>query len=486
MSVDTGQQGARWTGAVGSEGSDRAWPSLEDCARSLARGETTSVALVTRSLDAIDAGQPTLGAFRVVRRAAALAEAADADRRLAAGVRLPLLGVPIAVKDDVDISGEPTAFGCAGDFPAKTSDSEVVRRLRAAGAVIVGKTNSPEFGQWPFTGGTFGHTRNPWSRDRTPGGSSGGSATAVAAGLVPVALGSDGAGSVRIPASWTNLVGIKPQRGRISTWPDPEAFNGITVIGPLARTVADAALLLDLVSGPHDGDLHTPRPVTAREAVDRDPGRLRIALSLKIPFTATRTALHPEMRDAVGATAHLLRRLGHDVVLADPAYGISLGANFLPRSMAGLETWRRRVPDPALLDPRTLANARTGRLLGGLPLRAARAAEPRIRRRIGAIFDEFDVILAPTTATPPPPVDAIDGIGNYGTDRAITAACPYTWPWNVLGWPSVNVPAGFTSDGLPRGVQLMGHDSSEPLLVALAAQLERELHWATAQPDRWW
>lgn len=486
MSVDTGQQGARRDGAVGSEGSDRARPSLEDCARSLTRGETTSVALVTRSLDAIEASQPTLGAFRVVRRSAALTEAADADRRLAAGERLPLLGVPIAVKDDVDVTGEPTAFGCAGDFPAKTADSEVVRRLRAAGAVIVGKTNSPEFGQWPFTGGTFGHTRNPWSRVRTPGGSSGGSAAAVAAGLVPAALGSDGAGSVRIPASWTNLVGIKPQRGRISTWPDPEAFNGITVIGPLARTVADAALLLDLVSGPHDGDRHTPRPVTVRDAVDRDPGRLRIALSLRIPFTATPTTLHPEMRDAVGATAHLLRRLGHDVVVADPAYGILLGANFLPRSMAGLETWRQRVPDPTLLDPRTLANARTGRLLGGLPLRAARAAEPRIRRRIGAIFDEFDVILAPTTATPPPPVGAIDGIGNYDTDRAITAACPYTWPWNVLGWPSVNVPAGFTTDGLPRGVQLMGHESTEPLLVSLAAQLERELRWDTARPDRWW
>ncbi|WP_137874038.1 amidase [Rhodococcus sp. Q] len=491
MSVDTGQQGTDRSGAAAHEGSGRArptltWPTLAECARSLADGDTTSVAMVTRSLDAIDAAQPTLNAFKVVRRAAALAEAADADRRLAAGERLPLLGVPIAVKDDVDVTGEPTAFGCAGDFPTKTADSEAVRRLRAAGAVIVGKTHSPELGQWPFTGGTFGHTRNPWARDRTPGGSSGGSAAAVAAGLVPAALGSDGAGSVRIPASWTNLVGIKPQRGRISTWPDPEAFNGVTVFGPLARTVEDAALLLDLVAGPHEGDLHTPRPLTVRDAVDREPGRLRIALSLKLPFTATPTALHPEIRDAVGGIAHTLRRLGHEVVVADPAYGILLGANFLPRSMAGLEEWRQRVPDPTQLDPRTLANARTGRLLGGLPLRVARAAEPRIRRRIGAIFNEFDVILAPTTATPPPRVDAIDRTGHYETDKVITAACPYAWPWNVLGWPSVGVPAGFTDDGLPRGVQLMGHESSEPLLVSLAAQLERELRWDTATPERWW
>ncbi|GAA4478966.1 amidase [Rhodococcus olei] len=491
MSVDTGQQPVRAgdatrNGAFENVGSECAWPSLEECARSIAAGETTSVAMVGRSLDLIDASQPTLNAFRVVRRAAALAEAADADRRIAAGERLPLLGVPIAVKDDVDVTGEPTAFGCPGDFPAKTADSEVVRRLRAAGAVIVGKTNSPELGQWPLTGGSFGHTRNPWARGRTPGGSSGGSAAAVAAGLVPAALGSDGAGSVRIPASWTNLVGIKPQRGRISTWPDPEAFHGITVIGPLARTVSDAALLFDLVAGPHDGDLHTPRPVTVRDAVDRTPGPLRIALSLKLPFTATPTALHPEMLDAVGGVAHTLRRLGHDVTLADPEYGILLGANFLPRSMAGLELWRRRVPNPEALDPRTLSNARTGRLLGGLPLRAARAAEPRIRRRIGAIFNEFDVILAPTTATPPPPVDAIDGTGHVATDKVITAACPYTWPWNVLGWPAVNVPAGFTASGLPRGVQLMGDESTEPLLVSLAAQLEREVRWDDARPVRWW
>lgn len=465
---------------------DRA-PGLEEQAAALADGRTSAVAAVTAALDRIEASQPTLNAFRIVRRAAALAEAADADRRLAAGERLPLLGVPIAVKDDVDVTGEPTAFGCPGDFPAKTADSEVVRRLRAAGGVIVGKTNSPELGQWPFTGGSaFGHTRNPWGRDHTPGGSSGGSAAAVAAELVPAAIGSDGAGSVRIPAAWTHLVGIKPQRGRISTWPEPEAFHGITVNGPLARTVADAALLFDVVAGNHDGDLHKPQSVTVRDAVGREPGRLRIALSLRIPFTATPTALHPEIRTAVGRTAHTLRRLGHDVVVDDPEYGILLGLNFLPRSLAGVNGWLDQLPDAALVDPRTRANARTGRLLSGWPLRAARAAEPRMRRRVGAIFDDYDVILAPTTATPPPRVDAMDAIGGVETDKVITAACPYTWPWNILGWPSVNVPAGFTSDGLPIGVQLMGHDNTEPLLVSLAAQLESVEQWSSHRPARWW
>ncbi len=192
---------------------------------------------------------------------AARAEAAEADRRIAAGERLPLLGVPIAIKDDVDLAEHPTSFGCSGPFAAKAEDCEMVRRLRAAGAVIVGKTNTPEIGLYPFTEGkAFGVTRNPWSLDHTPGGSSGGSAAAVAAHIVPAGLGSDGAGSVRIPAGWCNLVGVKPQRGRISTWPDAESFNGLTCIGPLTRTVADAALMLDVLSGNHPEDLHAPPP----------------------------------------------------------------------------------------------------------------------------------------------------------------------------------------------------------------------------------
>ncbi|WP_092808662.1 amidase [Rhodococcus globerulus] len=462
-------------------------PTLIDQVAGLTSGATSSVTATTETLDRIDAAQSTLNAFKIVRRRQALEEAADADRRLARGERLPLLGVPIAVKDDVDITGEPTAFGCPGDFPVKTEDSEMVRRLRAAGAVIVGKTNSPELGQWPLTSGSaFGYTRNPWSREHTPGGSSGGTAAAVAAGLVSAGIGSDGAGSIRIPAAWTNLVGIKPQRGRISTWPDAEAFYGLTVNGPLARTVADAALLLDVAAGNHDGDLHTPTPLTVSDAVGRDPGRLNIALSLRNPFTATPVTLDPEVRRAVYAVADTLRSLGHRVVVDDPAYGLIFGLNFLPRSLVGVHDWLGRLPDPALADPRTRGNAQSGKLLRGAPLRAARAAEPRMRRRIGAIFDKYDVVLAPTTATPPIPVTAIDGIGGWETDKVMTAACPYAWPWNVLGWPSINIPAGFSSAGLPIGAQLMGSESTEPLLVSLASQLESVLRWDQRRPRQWW
>ncbi len=454
---------------------------LAERARALAEGSVSSRALVEEALAGIEATQGTLNAFRLVRAEAALAEAEAADRELEAGGRRPLLGVPVAVKDDMDVAGEPTAFGCCGVFPPVAEDGEAVRRLRAAGAVIVGKTNTCELGQWPFTEGpAFGDTRNPWHTDHTPGGSSGGSAAAVAAGLVPAALGSDGAGSVRIPASWTHLIGIKPQRGRISTWPRPESFHGITVNGTLARTVEDAALLLDAASGSHARDVHRPPALRTADAVGRDPGRLRIALSLKPPFTAVPARLRPDVRARVVALAERLAALGHEVEEADPAYG-QIGLAFIPRATAGIAERVRDVPDPALLDRRTREAARLGRLLGGAPLRAARRAEARLHRRIGALFATYDVVLAPTTAAPAPRIGALHSLSGFGTDRAMIAACPYAWPWNVLGWPGVNVPAGFVDGSLPVGAQLLGPAHSEPLLISLAAQLEADQRWY----ERW-
>ncbi|MFD6877337.1 MULTISPECIES: amidase [unclassified Streptomyces] len=457
-------------------------PGLRDMTTALARGAVTSRELTEGCLARIAAAQPSLNAFRIVRTEAALAEADAADRRLARGERLPLLGVPVAVKDDMDVAGEPTAFGCAGDFPAQRADSEAVRRLRAAGAVIVGKTQTPELGQWPFTEGhAFGATRNPWNPLHTPGGSSGGSAAAVAAGLVPAALGSDGAGSVRIPAAWTHLVGVKPQRGRISTWPAPESFHGLTVNGVLARTVADAALLLDAASGSDPGDLHRPDRIPAAEAALRPPGRLRIALSYGMAFTATPKSLDPVVRSAVERLAGRLEALGHEVVPEDPRYGL-IGLTFVPRATVGVRELAARVPDPALLDPRTHEAVRTGRLLGGPALRFSRRAEVVLRRRVGEIFGRFDVVLTPTTATPPLRIGALAGMGAMATDRAMIAACPYAWTWNVLGWPGVSVPAGFTPDGLPIGAQLLGPADGEPRLLSLAAQLEAAEDWSAHWP----
>lgn len=440
-------------------------------ATQLARRSVSSARLTEDTLSRIKAGQTSLNAFRVLREEDARREAAAADRRLAAGERGPLLGVPLAIKDDTDIAGLPTAFGCPGEFPIRQTDAEIVTRLKRAGAVIVGKTNTPEVGQWPFTEGpAFGVTRNPWRLDRSPGGSSGGSAAAVAAGLVPAALGSDGAGSIRIPTAWTHLVGIKTQRGRVPTAPDPELFHGLTVFGPVARSVADAAVLLDVLAGTEEMHRHAVRP---------HPGALRIGLALRPPFSGLPTRLDPEVRSAVIRMAHVLTALGHRVVEAEPRYGL-IGAEFLPRSLGGVADWLDRAPEHIRVDPRTRENARVGARLRPA-VDTVRRREPRRHRHVGAVFDRVDVLLAPTTAAPPMQAGRWTGLSSWRTDREIIAACPYTWPWNVLGWPAVSLPAGLTATGLPIGAQLLGPASSEPLLISLAAQLEEIERW----PDRW-
>jgi amidase len=445
---------------------------LEQAATTLANGETTSTDLVRTALRAAEDTQPTLNAFRRIRTEQALADAAEADRQLADGKRAPLLGVPIAIKDDTHLAGEPTAFGCAGEFVAEEQDAEIIRLLKASGAVIIGKTNTPEFGQWPVTeGAAFGATRNPWNLGHTPGGSSGGSAAAVAAGIVPAAVGSDGAGSIRIPAAWSHLVGIKPQRGRLSALPYQELFNGITTSGPLARRVHDAALLLDVLAGTDN----------FREAAGQEPKRLRIGLSIRPAFTGVRVRVHPHVLAAVRRMARVLSDLGHQVFPVEPDYGL-IGLNFLPRSLAGLHEWYGRVPDPALLDHRTRDNSRSGRYLAGRALAMSHRSLGFFQRRVGRVFDRVDVLLTPTTALPPLPIGAIDGLRGWRTDRAVIGACPYAWPWNVLGWPGMNMPAGFTPDGLPLGAQLLGPADGEALLISLAAQVEQVERWFERTP----
>jgi amidase len=447
---------------------------LQGQAQLLASGEVSSGELTERSLRRIEDSQPTLNAFRIVCAEQAIAEAEEADRRLGRGERAPLLGVPVAIKDDVDFTGHSTPFGCAGEHRVAERDAEPVRRLREAGAIVVGKTNAPEVGQWHFSETeAFGATRNPWHLEHTPGGSSGGAAAAVAAGLVAGAMGSDGAGSIRIPAAWTDLVGLKPQRGRVSTWPDAEAFNGLSCYGPLARNVADAALLLDVLSGNVPADRHhVPPPAEPfADAAARAPRPLRIALSFATPVGAP-GKVDAEHRAAVERLAASLAELGHEVEERDPDYGL-VGAALIPRGMSAVEAWLgEREIDRSQLEPRTRVHARMGRLLSGPPLRAARAAEPSFRRRMGAIFDRVDLVLTPTTAEPPPRIDHLRGRGYWATSTAASAACPFAWPWNVVGWPAISVPAGFTAAGLPIGAQLVAPAEGEALLLSLAAQLE--------------
>jgi amidase len=446
-------------------------------AAALVGGEVSSRELTERTLQRIEATQPTLNAFRIVCTEQALADADAADRRLSAGEEAPLLGVPVAIKDDVDLGGHETPFGCAGEHRLAERDAEPVRRLRAAGAIVVGKTNAPEVGQWHFSETeAFGATRNPWQLEHTPGGSSGGAAAAVAAGIVAGAMGSDGAGSIRIPAAWTNLVGLKPQRGRVSTWPDAEAFNGLSCYGPLTRDVADAALLLDVLAGNVPADRHHVTPPAEPFAAARPPRPLRIALSFATPIGAS-GKVDPEHRAATEALATTLTELGHEVETRDPDYGL-VGAAMIPRGMAAVEAWlSEHEIDRARLEPRTRVHARLGRALRGAPLRAARAAELPLRRRIGAIFDRVDLVLTPTTAQAPPRIDHFKGRGYWATSSTASATCPFAWPWNVVGWPAISVPAGFTAAGLPIGAQLVAPAEGEALLLSVAAQLEAARGW---------
>lgn len=481
MAIETKDAGGTNEDATAGAG----FPGLREQALLLRTGGATSRELVEGALGRAASTQSTLNAFRVLCAEEALAAADEADRRLVAGDGAALLGVPVAIKDDVDLAGHTTPFGCGGGRAA-LRDAEAVRRLRDAGAIVIGKTHAPEIGQWHFTETPLhGATRNPWNTDHTPGGSSGGAAAAVAAGVVAAAMGSDGAGSIRIPAAWTGLVGLKPQRGRVSTWPDPEAFNGLSCYGPLTRDVGDAALLLDALVGNLPADLHRPQPpsVPFAEAAAREPGRLRVAVSFATPLGVP-ADVDPEHRAAIEAFAERLGGLGHEIVRVDPDYGL-VGPALVPRGMAGLAAWLdAHGEDRSGLEPRTRAHARFGKALSGLPLRASRAAEPRLRRRIGRVFDRCDVVLTPTTAKPAPRIGALEGRGYWATSTTASATCPFAFAWNVVGWPGISVPAGLTAAGLPIGAQLLGRENDEATLLSLAGSIEAaEGGWPTIAQD---
>jgi amidase len=445
-------------------------------ARMLADGELTAPELLEVYLQRIARLDSELGCYRVVLIDSARDEAYAAQDRLDAGERLPLLGVPIAIKDDVDVAGEVTACGSGGHRPAVTSDAEAVRRLRAAGAVIIGKTNVPELMIFPFTESlTFGATRNPWNPKRSPGGSSGGSAAAVAAGLAPLALGSDGGGSIRIPSSWCGLFGLKPQRDRVSLEPHDAAWYGLSVNGPIARSVLDAAIFLDATStvpGP-EGEFVV--------AATREPGKLRIALSTKIPTLPVRVG-HQEL-EAVSQAGALLRDLGHEVITADPEYPRpSVYANFLPRFLRGISDDADAQAHPERLEPRTRNMARMGSFFSDRTMEAVRTAEERVSTRIQSIFDDVDVVITPGTASGPSRIGAYRRRGAVSTLLLVAQQVPYFPVWNLTGQPAAVVPWDLDGDGLPLSVQLVGRPYGEATLLSLGAQIERARPWANRRP----
>jgi amidase len=461
-----------------------AYAGIARQAQLIAAGEVSSRELLETYLARIARYEPALNAFRVVYAERALLEADQADSRRSAGALRPLLGVPIAVKDDIDVAGELTAWGTnARDTPAP-ADAEVVRRLREAGAVIIGKTNVPEMTLWPFTEtATFGVTRNPWDLQRAPGGSSGGSGTAVAAALVGAALGSDGAGSIRIPAAWCGLVGLKPQRGRVSLAPRPRAWHGMSVDGVLTRRVVDTAFFHDVASGSTDTDLDRPEPpaVPYVQAAATTPGRLRIAWSTKFPGIVL-AKLSPDAERALGETVELLRALGHEVAERDPDYGNDAIPSVIARYMRGAHDDIGLLDHPERLERRTRAFGRLGGLIGDGLLQRSFDGEAAVTARINRVFDDFDFLITPATAAPPPPIGALQGRGALMTLNAVAGWVPYNGVWNLTGQPAIAVPAGLSPEGLPLSVQIVSPPGQEGPLLALAAQLEAERPWAERHP----
>ena len=435
--------------------------------------------LVELCLQRIEALNPRLNAFRVT-----LADEALAAAQAAADSDGPLAGVPVAIKDDTPVAGQHATRGSRSYGPPAAADAEVVRRLRQAGAIPIGITNVPELMIFPWTASDAnGITRNPWDLDRTPGGSSGGSASAVASGMVPCATGSDGGGSIRIPAACCGLVGMKPTRGRVSMQPAGEHWLGLSTYGALARTVADSALLLDVIQGAVAGDVDIAPPPTRsyREAAGTPPGRLRIAISRKVP-PGLITPLADEQRSAWEETAGVLSELGHEVTEAHPRYG-GAAFEFIRNWIRGIYEDTLTVPDPSKLERSSRQMARAGRIL--VPDRRAEA----LRRKRGAtaarilgLWEDYDVLMTPGLSGLPIAAEAGYGRSALAAFNTAGRFTPWTAIFNVTGQPAVAIPAGQSADGLPLSVQLVGRLGAEDTLYSLAAQIEAARPWADRRP----
>ena len=477
------------TGQPGTE--DLLFRPATELAALVRAGDVSARELTEASLARIEAIDDTVNAFTLVDTEGALA-AADA---IGPGDERPFAGVPIGIKDlAAPVAGLVMSDGSDlyGDF-TPDYDANVVRRIKDAGFVIVGKTNSPELGIVPVTEPRrFGPTRNPWDLERTPGGSSGGSGAAVAAGMVPIAHGSDGGGSIRIPAACCGLVGLKPSRGRISRGPDlGDAV--LSTDGLLTRTVEDCARSLDVVAGYEPGDATwAPAPDQPfASALDRDPGRLRIGLVLQAPIPAE---LDPICERAVRDGAELLTGLGHEVTEVDPPWGgegenllalftVLYAANIgLGVAYGGVVSGRE--PQREDMERLTWEMFQRGLAQTSIEYLGALARLQRHARTIVEWMSSYDLLLTPSLAQRPLPIGELDLDGDHPLAEFARTGLftPFTAVWNVTGQPAMSVPLFQGEDGLPAGVQLVGQPAGEALLLSLAARLEAEKPWAERRP----
>ena len=456
-----------------------AFLSALEQARLVRSGELSSTELVTHHLERIDRHDPTLNAFVTVCGEEALVAASLVD---ASPGDAPFRGVPIAIKDLAPTAGIRTTYSSRAyaDY-VPDFDSAVVRRIREAGFVIVGKTNTPEFGTVAFTESELnGVTRNPWNTALTPGGSSGGAAAALAAGLVPAAHATDGGGSIRIPASCCGLFGLKPSRGRVSSAPFG-AFEGLSTSGPLTHTVEDAAHILDVLAGYEPGDpWWAPPPERPfAETVTDTPPRLRIAVTSTPPVDV---AVVPECVVAVTAAAALLADLGHDVREATPPWREpTLFDTFIAVWQVGPAL--HPVDDISLLTPLNRGLVEAAHAASAADYGRAVASLQILARRIVAFWSDVDVVLTPTLALPPVPIgwqEEVDGAIEQLLRN--TEFTPFTAVANLTGLPAMSLPLHWSEGGLPIGVQAIGPPAGDALLLSLAAEIEAARPWADRRP----
>jgi amidase len=456
-----------------------AFASALEQAALIRRGEVSSLELVELYLERIARLDAQLNAFVTVDEDAALARSRELD---AIDGDAPFHGVPIAVKDLTATAGIRTTYSSrafAENIPG--FDTAVVRRLREAGFVILGKTNTPEFGTTAFTESDLnGATRNPWNLERTPGGSSGGAAAAIAAGLVPVAHGTDGGGSIRIPASCCGVFGLKPSRGRVSAAPF-SSLEGLSTNGPVSRTVADAASLLDAIAGYEPGDpwwAPTPERPFGEEP-GTPPGRLRIAATAVPPVEV---AVDPACAAALTDAAALLADLGHDLCEIPPPWREpELFDAFLTVWQVGPALYP--VNDTALLTSLNRELAERAARASAASYAQAVVRLQAFARRVVAFWQQIDVVLTPTLALPPVPIGWQDeASGAVEQLLRSVAFTPFTAIANLTGLPAASLPLGETDDGLPVGVQAIGPPAGDALLLRLCGQIEGERPWRDRRP----
>ncbi|MBV9094892.1 MAG: amidase [Streptosporangiaceae bacterium] len=467
--------------------------TLVELAAAVRDGELSPVAVTDHYLRRTQELNDRVGAFFTITAELAAEQARAAEKTVAkAAVRdalPPLTGVPIPIKDLNMVAGVRQTLGSvAFESNVPGTDDHVVAKIRQAGAVITGKTACPEFGLPCYTETAIGPpARTPWDPARSAGGSSGGAAAAVAAGLAPAAQGSDGGGSIRIPSSVCGLFGIKPSRGRISEGPLMPDLAGLGVNGPIARTVADAALLLDVMSGNFPGDMYTQPPLPPGESflgyARREPGRLRIGRTLRNAVEGAE--VHPDCVAAYEAASTLLDGLGHEVTDIAAPFGPDV-VPFFETLWSAYATLAPVAPDAEhMLRPLTRYLRGRGQATSAPELIFAQAYLQAVTRAALTTLDAYDAILTPTLAMPPAPVgwfEEVDPPENFDRQQRFT---PFTAAYNVSGQPAVNVPLHWTAVGLPIGVMLAGRVGEEGTLISLSAQLEAARPWKDRHPPLW-